>query len=210
MIDLLYNHSSNVYSANGEDGINEYILKQLELDSGVVLEIGAWDGFFDSNCANLWSNGSYNGILIEATSKLNIDDLESRYDNINCYRELISSSNTLEDVIDKCKFDVDEDNFVLASIDVDGDDLNVARSLGKYKPIILIVEPNGDVITKYNRNGSTIKELLDFGVDFGYDFLGMSGIAGRHGGNVYLIRNDYKEAHDLMVKTGKSLGLKDE
>ena len=24
------------------------------------------------------------------------------------------------------------------------------------------------------------------------------------------IRNDYKEAHDLMVKTGKSLGLKDE
>ena len=72
MIDLLYNHSSNVYSANGEDGINEYILKHLELDSGVVLEIGAWDGFFDSNCANLWSDGSYNGILIEATSKLNI------------------------------------------------------------------------------------------------------------------------------------------
>ena len=46
MIDLLYNHSSDVYSANGEDGINEYILKHLELDSGVVLEIGAWDGFF--------------------------------------------------------------------------------------------------------------------------------------------------------------------
>ena len=133
MIDLLYNHSSNVYSANGEDGINEYILKHLGLDSGVVLEIGAWDGFFDSNCANLWSDGSYNGILIEATSKLNISDLESRYDNINCYRELISSTNTLEDVIDKCKFDVDENNFVLASIDVDGDDLNVAKSLGKYK-----------------------------------------------------------------------------
>ena len=93
MIDLLYNHSSDVYSANGEDGINEYILKHLKLDNGVVLEIGAWDGFFDSNCANLWSNGSYNGILIEATSKLNIADLESRYDNINCYRELISSSN---------------------------------------------------------------------------------------------------------------------
>ena len=54
----------------------------------------------------------------------------------------------MEDVISKCKFDVNEDNFVLASIDVDGDDLNVARSLGKYKPIILIVEPNGDVKTK--------------------------------------------------------------
>ena len=37
---------------------------------------------------------------------------------------MISSSNTLEDIIDNCKFDVDEDNFVLASIDVDGDDLS--------------------------------------------------------------------------------------
>ena len=193
MIDLLYNHSSNVYSANGEDGINEYILKHLELDSGVVLEIGAWDGFFDSNCANLWSDGSYNGILIEATSKLNIADLESRYDNINCYRELISSTNTLEDVIDKCKFDVDENNFVLASIDVDGDDLNVAKSLGKYKPIVLIVEPNGDVITKYNRNGSTIKELIEFGTDFGYDFLGMSGIAGRHNDNFDICNKPWQQ-----------------
>ena len=207
MIDLLYNHSSDVYSANGEDGINEYILKHLELDSGVVLEIGAWDGFFDSNCTNLWSNGSYNGILIEATPKLNIADLESRYDNINCYRELISSTNTLENIIDNCKFDVDEDNFVLASIDVDGDDLNVAKSLGKYKPIILIVEPNGDVITKYNRNGSTVKELLDFGIDFGYDFLGMSGIAGRHNGNVYLIRNDYKDKFDICSKPWQQRGI---
>ena len=32
MIDLLYNHSSNVYSANGEDGINEYILNTEESD----------------------------------------------------------------------------------------------------------------------------------------------------------------------------------
>ena len=207
MTDLLYNYSSNIYSANGEDGINEYILKHLGLDSGVVLEIGAWDGFFDSNCANLWSDGSYNGILIEATSKLNIADLESRYDNINCYRELISSTNTLENIIDNCKFDVDEDNFVLASIDVDGDDLNVARSLGKYKPIVLIVEPNGDVITKYNRNGSTIKELIEFGVDFGYDFLGMSGIAGRHNGNVYLIRNDYKDKFDICSKPWQQRGI---
>ena len=199
MIDLLYNHSSNVYSANGEDGINEYILKHLELDSGVVLEIGAWDGFFDSNCANLWSNGSYNGILIEATSKLNIDDLESRYDNINCYRELISSSNTLEDVIDKCKFDVNEDNFVLASIDVDGDDLNVARSLGKYKPIIIILESEGTI--------TSIKEVIDFSDNLGYQFIGMSGYPGRHMGNLYFVRNDYEDRFDICKESWKKRGI---
>ena len=82
-----------------------------------------------------------------------------------------------------------------------------AKSLGKYKPIVLIVEPNGDVITKYNRNGSTIKELIEFGTDFGYDFLGMSGIAGRHNGNVYLIRNDYKNKFDICSKPWQQRGI---
>ena len=125
MIDYLYNYSNNVYSANGEDGINQKIIDHLKIENGVVLEIGAWDGFFDSNCANLWSNGSHNGILIEATNRLDVEKLESKYDNINCFIEMISSDNTLEDIIDKCKFEVNNDNFVLASIDVDGDDLNV-------------------------------------------------------------------------------------
>ena len=127
MIDYLYNYSNNVYSANGEDGINQKIIDHLKIENGVVLEIGAWDGFFDSNCANLWSNGSHNGILIEATNRLDVEKLESKYDNINCFIEMISSDNTLEDIIDKCKFEVNNDNFVLASIDVDGDDLNVVE-----------------------------------------------------------------------------------
>ena len=150
MIDFLYNYAKNIYSANGEDGINQKIIDHLNIKNGVVLEIGAWDGFFDSNCANLWSDGSHNGILIEATNRLDIEKLERKYDNINCFIEMITSDNTLENIIDKCKFEVNNDNFVLASIDVDGDDLNVARSLGKYKPIILIIEPNGDVIEKQN------------------------------------------------------------
>ena len=131
MIDFLYNYANNVYSANGEDGINKKIIDHLNIKDGVVLEIGAWDGFFDSNCANLWSDGSHNGILIEATNRLDREKLESKYDNINCFIEMITSDNTLENIIDKCKFEVNKDNFVLASIDVDGDDLNVARSLGK-------------------------------------------------------------------------------
>ena len=54
--------------------------------------------------------------------------IKDEYDNIACFRSLISIENTLEDVIDESKFEVDNENFVLASIDVDGDDLNVARS----------------------------------------------------------------------------------
>ena len=120
---------------------------------------------------------------------------------------MVSIENTLEKIIDGSKFEVTNENFVLASIDVDGDDLNVCKSLGKYKPIILIVEPNGDVITKSNSNGSTIKALIDFGIDFGYDFMGMSGHVGRHSGNVYLIRNDYKDKFDICSKPWQQRGI---
>ena len=207
MIDLLYNHSKDVYSENGEDGINQAIFDHLEIIGGTVLEIGAWDGFFASNCANLWSkNKNYNAVLIESTSRLNLS-LQNEYDNIACFQELISIDNTLENIIDESKFEVTNDNFVLASIDVDGDDLNVAKSLGKYKPIVLIIEPNGDVIQKSNPSGSSIKELIDFGVEIGYDFIGMSGYVGTHSGNVYLIRNDYKDKFDICSKPWQQRGI---
>ena len=207
MIDLLYNHSKDVYSENGEDGINQAIFDHLGITSGTVLEIGAWDGFFASNCANLWSkNKNYNAVLVESTSKLNLS-LQNEYNNIACFQELISIDNTLENVIDESKFEVTNDNFVLASIDVDGDDLNVAKSLGKYKPIVLIIEPNGDVIQKSNPSGSSIKELIDFGSDIGYDFIGMSGYVGKHSGNVYLIRKDYKDKFDICSKPWQQRGI---
>ena len=120
---------------------------------------------------------------------------------------MVSIENTLEKIIDGSKFEVTNENFVLASIDVDGDDLNVCKSLGKYKPIILIVEPNGNLIEKINPEGWTIKELVDWGSDFGYEFIGTSGHVGKHSGNVYLIREDYKDKFDICKKPWLERGI---
>ena len=199
MNDLLYNYRHDVFSDNGEDGINEAIFKYLNITEGVVLEIGAWDGFQSSNCANLWSkNKKFKGILVESTNRLRLS-LEDEYDNIACFKSLISIENTLEDVIDECKFEVDNDNFVLASIDVDGDDLNVARSLGKYKPLILILESAGTI--------TSIKEIIDFSNNLGYQFIGMSGYPGRHMGNLYFVRNDYEDKFDICKESWKKRGI---
>jgi|TARA_B100000965_G_scaffold142155_1_gene118370 hypothetical protein len=199
MIDLLYNHSQDVYSENGEDSINQAIFDHLNIAGGTVLEIGAWDGFLSSNCANLWSkNDNYNAILVEATSRLNLS-MQDQYNNIACFNELVSIDNTLEDIIDKSKFEVSNDNFVLASIDVDGDDINVARSLGKYRPIVIIIEPNG--------LESGIIELINFADEIGYDFIGMSGYVGKQSGNVYLIRDDFKSKFDVCSKPWQQRGV---
>ena len=191
----LYEYSSNVFSQFGEDGINKNILEFLNIDSGIVLEIGAWDGFYLSNTANLWSkNENFKAILLEADERMNADELNTKYPNVDSFRVFASSENGLEKLIDNSKFDVTNENFVLASIDIDGDDFNVTKSLGKYRPIILIVEPNGNVVERenwVNPSGATVKELIDLGLEMGYEFIGMSGTPDSLSGNVYLIRKDY-------------------
>ena len=208
MNDFLYTYSNNTYSANGEDGINKQLLNHLDISEGVVLEIGAWDGFFDSNCANLWvDDENFKAVLVESTDRLQKEVLEQKYNNVACFNEFITRNNSLENIIDRCNFKVNKSNFVLASIDVDGDDLNVARSLGKYKPIILIVESNGDLIEKRNPSGSSIQELVEFGIEFGYEFIGMSGFVGKHSGNLYFVRKDYKSKFKICKKPWIERGI---
>jgi hypothetical protein len=191
----LYEYSSNVFSQFGEDGITKNILEFLNIDSGVVLEIGAWDGFYLSNTANLWSkNENFKAILLEAADTMNPEELNNKYPNVDSFKVFASSENSLEKLIDNSKFDVTNENFVLASIDIDGDDFNVTKSLGKYRPIILIVEPNGNVIERenwVNPTGATVKELVDLGLEMDYEFIGMSGTPDVLSGNVYLIRKDF-------------------
>ena len=219
MIDFLYNYSKNVYSQNGEDGINKFLFEYLDITEGYMLEIGAWDGFYLSNTANLWSkNKNFKSILIEPhinqrtqppKPRLNKQKLEIEHENVHCFVEAASPNNTLESIINRSKFKITDDNFILASIDIDGDDLNVTRSLGKYKPIILIVEPNGGIYDRkyHNQPGSTVSELVEFGKEIGYELIGMSGFKDLHPGNLYFIRNDFKSKFDICDKDWTERGL---
>ena len=82
--------------------------------------------------------------------------------------------------------------------------LVVTRSLGRYKPIILIIEPNGGIYDRkyHNQPGSTVNELVEFGEEIGYELIGMSGELHRESGNLYFIRNDFKsgKASEEKVK----------
>ena len=194
----IYEYARNEYSQNGEDGIIEEIFKTLKIKSGVLLEIGAWDGFHLSNTANIWSKDkNFKAVLIESTDNLKADKLESEYENVNCFVEMATLDNGLENMLNRSKFKINNDNFVLASIDIDGDDLNVTKSLGKYKPIVLIVESNGDFIDKINQSGTSVNELVDFGKSIGYEFIGMSGVVNEWVGNTFFIREDFKDKFEV-------------
>lgn len=205
---FLYEYSTDVFSQNGEDGINKEIFEHLGITSGIVLEIGACDGFLYSNTANLWSkNDNYKSILIESKESFNLLSLESKYENVNCFIAKVNRENSLEKIIDGCKFDVNNENFVLASIDVDGPDLEVTESLGKYKPKVLILESNGCYIEKTNPNGVTIFEWISWAEENSYEFIGMSGFLGKHPGNMYFVRKDLKKYFKITKKDWKHRGI---
>jgi hypothetical protein len=215
-MEFLYNHSENEYSQHGEDGINKFLFEYLNITKGYMLEIGAWDGFYLSNTANLWSkNNNFKSILIEPfierslKPRLRKEKLEIEYDNIECFVEAASVTNTLESIINRSRFKLTNDNFVLASIDIDGDDLAVTKSLGRYKPIILIIEPNGGIYDRkyHNQPGSTVSELVEFGEEIGYELIGMSGELNRASGNLYFIRNDFKSKFDVCKNHWTERGL---
>lgn len=206
--EFLYASGFDIFSQNGEDGINEKLFELLDIKDGVVLDIGAWDGFHFSNCANLWSKDkNFKSILIESTDRLNKSELETKYENVECFNAFVDNVNTLEKIIDDCKFDVNNDNFVLCSIDVDGPDKEVVESLGKYKPKILIVEPNGNFSEKEDSIGMSISEWISWGVENLYEFIGMSGYLNKYSGNMYFVRKDLKKHFKITKKNWKNRGV---
>ena len=130
------NFVKNIFSQNGEDGIIEKLFEDLEINGGTLCEFGAWDGIYLSNISNLYLyNRNYNAILIESDINRANECIEllKNYDNVEVHQRLISpdinSDNSIDNVLSKSSFDLNDDNFSLLSIDIDSCDYYVFESL---------------------------------------------------------------------------------
>jgi len=137
--------AKNIHSQYGEDGIIAEILRRIAAytkTDGWCVEFGAWDGIFLSNTYNLIANKGYKAVLIEG--------------NRAKYRELCRNI-PAQDVIKLCRFvDFEGDgaldvvlagtpippDFDFLSIDIDGCDYFILKSLERYRPKLVCVEFN--------------------------------------------------------------------
>lgn len=149
MINYL-DYAKNIHSQNGEDGIIAELIKRLNIQPGLFVEFGAWNGWYLSNTyALLESDPGWKGIYIEAD--------EARY------RELLETKNRLGDRITaiKKRVDYEGDNildyiltevgnvptiFDVLSIDIDSWDWQVWYSIRSYAPKIVVIECNSLVL----------------------------------------------------------------
>lgn len=174
----LLDFSTNVYSQFGEDGIIAKIFETIQPESKVCVEFGAWEGFYHSNTANLWTNG-WKGVLIEGNlEKFKALRLKTRPYGCICVNEFVrpDGQSSLNSILSRA----DVHDIDLLSIDVDGDDYAIFASL-TVRPRVIICEYN-PTIPKNVRMTSSVGShfgcsslsLIELAQKMGYSLIAMT------------------------------------
>ncbi len=138
--DTYHKFCKNIYSQNGEDGIIEQLLKELEIETGYCCEFGATDGIKSSNTFNLVKNKHFKALYIESNKSF-FDDLIRNVSNLPNVTPIYATvtPNNLTQFLKNSQFPY---NFDILSIDIDSYDYDVWAGFTDFKPKIVIIEAN--------------------------------------------------------------------
>jgi hypothetical protein len=180
-------YAKSVYSQAGEDGILEKLFSTLKIEKGWCCEFGAGDGFSISNTYKLRKEG-WSSVLIEGNTKYELSLNTLKNNNTYSFINFISCENgeRLDEILSKTPIPV---NFDLLSIDIDGNDLYIWKSLKNYRPKVVIIEynncyPSSSSLTiEYDKNhrfdndsyyGASAGALVKLAHELGYKLVGFT------------------------------------
>ena len=198
----LLSFQSDTFSQTGEDGVIQKVLDMIGVQDRWCVEFGAWDGMHLSNTRNLIENHGYSAVLIEGDRK-KYEDLRRNYSSrgsvfpINAYVGF-HESDGLDQILGTTL--VPED-FDFLSIDIDGNDYHVWRSVQRYKPKIVCIEFNPTIHTDIEfvqaadpniNQGSSLSALMGLGKDKGYELVCVLRF------NAIFVRKDFFELFEIV------------
>jgi len=192
--------AADVYSQFGEDGIVSEILDRIaerQPLSRWCVEFGAWDGELYSNTCNLIRNRGYQAVMIEGDRE-RVAQLHRNHPQSNvikiCAMVEIEGDNRLDAILWRTPLPED---FDVLSIDIDGYDYWVFKSLEEYRPKVVLIEFNPTIPnpveyvqepdTKVAR-GSSARSLELLAQEQGYGLVAATAV------NLILVRRDLVEA----------------
>ena len=177
----LWERNANINSQCGEDGVIAAILDLLPAHNRWCVEFGASDGRSGSTSRALIENHGYSAVLIEGdlTSFLQLQALYSGNERVFAFNEYIGlkPSNSIETILVRTAIPVD---FDFISIDIDGCDYHVWKSMGAYRPRIVCIEFNPSIATGVRfvqaadfgvNQGSSLSSFVDLGKEMGYELV---------------------------------------
>ncbi len=139
-----HKYCKNIYSQNGEDGILEQILKELEIKNGTFCEFGASDGLTSSNTYNLIKNYNFSGVAIELNElsyRKCVENYKS-FPKVQVFHGAVLYNNKNNDLNRWLKRGNLPEDLDVLSIDIDYDDYYVWENLTEFNPKIVIFETN--------------------------------------------------------------------
>jgi hypothetical protein len=205
----LLEFKSNVYSQAGEDGVIQKILETLSENDKWCVEFGAWDGQHFSNTCNLIENFSYSAVLIECDNK-KYKDLEKKYlknKKVITLNEFVglNKENNLDKILKNISI---PNNFDFLSIDIDGNDYHVWKSIMEYKPKVVCIEFNPTIPTEVKyiqppdsniNQGSSLSSMVDIGKEKGYELIAVLPF------NAFFVKEEYFQLFNINDNSPETL-----
>ncbi|HKZ77065.1 MAG TPA: FkbM family methyltransferase [Pyrinomonadaceae bacterium] len=204
----LKDHEYRVFSQWGEDGIIQFLIRNLAIENKIFVEFGVED-YAQSNTRFLLINDNWHGLVFDSNgeniAKIKNTALYSLYD-----LAAVHAFVTADNINQLLKENSVKGDIGLLSIDIDGNDFWVWRAIDVIRPVIVIIEynhrfgPDAAVTVPYDESfnrwrssqplvyfGASLKALCLLAERKGYVFLGCNS----NGVNAFFVRMDRKPKH---------------
>jgi len=192
-----------VFSQWGEDGIIQFLIREVEIQNKTFIEFGVED-FSESNCRYLLISSDWQGFVIDGSDE-NIRQLQNSYfywrHDLQSMAAFVDKEN-INELLKKSDFNRD---LGILSVDIDGNDYHILKAINVFEPRIIISEFNPYFGTeravsvpydpkfcrteKHYSNlyfGASIRAIEFVLNEKGYTLIG----TGMTGSNAYFVRND--------------------
>lgn len=190
----LVKYRRNVHSMSGEDGVIAEIMRRLGTAKGWFCEFGALDGKHASNCYRLLRRG-WSGVMIEGDPS-HYSSLAHRAakfpGRLHVLERYVSHIHGHPDCLDAILSETPiPKDFEILSIDIDGYDYQVWKTLVAYRPVLVIIEVDSSILpgvmSVYGEaaagRGTSFSAMLELGRSKGYELVA-------HTGNMFFVRDD--------------------
>lgn len=199
----IQDYEFKVYSQNGEDGIIQFLINNINIKNKIFIEFGV-ENYSESNTKYLLLNNNWTGLILDGNKNLT-NDIRKEEFGWKCDLKTISAFITKDNINDLISSSGISGEIGLLSLDIDGNDYWVFDAINCVNPQILIMEYNNifgataKVTIPYEEDfqrtkahysnlywGASISALTDIANSKGYDLVGSNSF----GNNIFFVRHD--------------------
>lgn len=205
------NAEFKVFSKNGGDGILLYIFSKVGVTDRTFIEMGVEDGR-ECNTANLSLNFGWKGLLIDANEAgiksagaFYNEKLGKMSDNVKTIASFITAENVNRLFLDNGF----RDEIDLLSIDIDGNDYWIWKTINAVRPRVVVAEYNDvfglrPITVRYNSSfhyqndsyfGASLTALTKLAKEKGYLLIGCDS----YGHDAFFVRKDVAEGNFIEL-----------